>query len=41
MLGLVGIKADSTSNQLIMIFGSSFILFDGGASVRLKELKGV
>ena len=41
MLGLVDIKANSTINQLIMIFGSSFILFDGGASVRLKVLKEV
>jgi cell volume regulation protein A len=41
VLGLVDIKADSTINQLIMIFGSSFILFDGGASVRLKVLKEV
>ena len=41
MLGLVDIKADSTINQLIMIFGSSFILFDGGASIRLKVLKEV
>jgi cell volume regulation protein A len=41
VLGLVDIKADSTTNQLIMIFGSSYILFDGGASVRLKVLKEV
>ncbi len=41
MLGLMDISADSTINQLIMIFGSSYILFDGGASVRLKVLKEV
>ncbi len=41
MLGFVDIKADSTVNQLILIFGSSYILFDGGASVRLKVLKEV
>ncbi|MFZ2525973.1 MAG: cation:proton antiporter [Candidatus Ferrigenium altingense] len=41
VLGLVDIKADSTVNQLIMIFGSSYILFDGGASIRLKVLKEV
>ncbi|MGB8409869.1 MAG: cation:proton antiporter, partial [Gallionella sp.] len=41
MLGLMDIRADSTINQLIMIFGSSYILFDGGASVRLKVLKEV
>jgi len=41
VLGLVDIKADSTVNQLILIFGSSYILFDGGASIRLKVLKEV
>ncbi len=41
MLGFVDIKAESTMNQLIMIFGSSFILFDGGATVRLNVLKDV
>jgi cell volume regulation protein A len=41
MLGLVDIRADSTVNQLILIFGSSYILFDGGASIKLKVLKEV
>lgn len=41
VLGLVNIKADSTVNQLILIFGSSYILFDGGASIRLRVLKEV
>jgi len=41
MLGLIDIKADSSINQLILIFGSSYILFDGGASIRLKVLKEV
>lgn len=41
VLGLVDIKADSTVNQLILIFGSSYILFDGGASIKLKVLKEV
>jgi cell volume regulation protein A len=41
MLGLVDIKADSTMNQLILIFGSCYILFDGGDSIRLKVLKEV
>ncbi|MDD5300142.1 MAG: cation:proton antiporter [Gallionella sp.] len=41
MLGLVNIKADSAVNQLILIFGSSYILFDGGASIKLKVLKEV
>lgn len=39
--GIVNIRPDSTINQLIMIFGSSYILFDGGASIRLKVLKEV
>jgi cell volume regulation protein A len=41
VLGLVNVKADSSINQLILIFGSSYILFDGGASIRLKVLKEV
>ena len=41
ILGWVNIKADSTLNQLILIFGSSYILFDGGTSIRLKVLKEV
>lgn len=41
MLGWVNIKSDSTINQLIMVFGSSYILFDGGASIKLKVLKQV
>lgn len=41
VMGWVNIKADSTINQLIMIFGSSYILFDGGASIKLKVLKEV
>ena len=41
VLELVDIKPDSTLNQLILIFGSSYILFDGGASIRLKVLKEV
>ncbi len=41
VLGLVDIRADSAINQLILIFGSSYILFDGGATIRLKVLKEV
>jgi len=41
VLGLVDIRADSTLNQLILIFGASYILFDGGASLQLKVLKEV
>ncbi len=40
-LGLVDIGADSAINQLILIFGSSYILFDGGASIKLRVLKEV
>jgi cell volume regulation protein A len=39
--GVVNIRADSALNQLILIFGSCYILFDGGASLRLKVLKEV
>jgi cell volume regulation protein A len=39
--GWINVKTDSTLNQLILIFGSSYILFDGGASLRLSVLKGV
>jgi cell volume regulation protein A len=38
---LINVKADSALNQLILIFGSCYILFDGGASLRLKVLKEV
>ncbi len=41
ILGLVNLRADSALNQIILIFGSSYILFDGGASLRLKVLKEV
>ena len=40
-LGLVNIKADSALNQIILIFGSCYILFDGGASLRFNVLKEV
>ena len=39
--GLLHIRADSALNQLLLIFGSCYILFDGGASLRLGVLKGV
>jgi cell volume regulation protein A len=39
--GLINIKADSALNQIILIFGSCYILFDGGASLRLNVLKEV
>ena len=40
-LGFVNVPVDSTVNQLLLIFGSCYILFDGGASVRLSVLKSV
>jgi potassium/hydrogen antiporter len=39
--GVIDIKADSALNQLVLIFGSCYILFDGGASLRLKVLQEV
>lgn len=39
--GIINVKADSAINQLLLIFGSSYILFDGGAAVKLKVLKQV
>jgi cell volume regulation protein A len=41
MLGLIHISAESALNQIILLFGASYILFDGGASLRLNVLKQV
>jgi cell volume regulation protein A len=41
VLGLIDIRADSALNQIILLFGASYILFDGGASLRLDVLKQV
>jgi cell volume regulation protein A len=41
VLNVVDIRADSAANQLILIFGACYILFDGGASLRLNVLKQV
>jgi cell volume regulation protein A len=38
-LGLIDIRADSSLNQIILLFGASYILFDGGASLRFNVLK--
>jgi potassium/hydrogen antiporter len=38
---VVNIRAETALNQLILIFGASYILFDGGASLRLSVLKEV
>jgi len=40
-LGWINIQADSALNQIILLFGASYILFDGGASLRFKVLKQV
>jgi cell volume regulation protein A len=40
-LGLIDIKADSALNQIILLFGASYILFDGGASLRFAVLRQV
>jgi cell volume regulation protein A len=40
-LGLVHIPADSALNQIILLFGASYILFDGGATLRLNVLRQV
>jgi cell volume regulation protein A len=41
VVGVLHIKAVSALNQIILIFGSCYILFDGGASLRLRVLKEV
>src|SRR5258707_12082601 len=40
-LGLIHIRADSALNQTILLFRPSYILFDGGAALRLNVLKEV
>src|SRR6266852_5778713 len=40
-MGLINIKADSALNQIVLLFGASYILFDGGASLRFNVLKQV
>jgi cell volume regulation protein A len=40
-LGLVNITAASALNEIIVLFGASYILFDGGAALRLNVLKQV
>ncbi len=40
-LGLVDIPAASGLNQSILIFGSCYVLFDGGASLRFRVLKKI
>src|SRR3984893_8994314 len=40
-LGLVHVPASSALNEIIVLFGASYILFDGGAALRLNVLKQV
>ena len=40
-LGLINIKADSALSQIILLFGASYILFDGGASLGFQVLRQV
>ena len=40
-LDLIDIRANSALNQIILLFGASYILFDGGASLRFEVLKRV
>jgi len=39
--GLVNIPAGSALNEIIVLFGASYILFDGGAALRFAVLKQV
>lgn len=39
--GIVHVEADSTFNQIILLFGAGYLLFDGGASLRFAVLKNV
>jgi potassium/hydrogen antiporter len=40
-MGLIDIKADSALNQIVLLFGASYVLFDGGASLRFSVLRQV
>jgi potassium/hydrogen antiporter len=40
-LGLIDIKADSGLYQILLLFGASYILFDGGASLRFNVIKQI
>jgi cell volume regulation protein A len=39
--GLINIAADTPLNEIILLFGASYILFDGGAALRFQVLKQV
>jgi potassium/hydrogen antiporter len=40
-LGVIDIKADSALYQILLLFGASYILFDGGASLRFQVMKQI
>jgi potassium/hydrogen antiporter len=40
-LGLINISADTPLNEIILLFGASYILFDGGTALRFAVLKQV
>ncbi len=40
-LSLVDIRANSALYQIILLFGASYILFDGGASLRIQVMKQI
>jgi len=40
-MGIINIRVESALNQLVLIFGSCYLLFDGGASLRFNVLKNV
>ncbi len=40
-LGLIDVKADSALYQILLLFGASYILFDGGASLRFNVIRQV
>ncbi len=39
--GTIAVASDSALNQIILIFGASYILFDGGATLRFRVLREV
>ena len=41
MSGVINVPATSALNQVILIFGASYILFDGGATLKFKVLREV
>jgi potassium/hydrogen antiporter len=40
-MGWIDIEADSVLNQIVLLFGASYVLFDGGASLRFSVLRQV